>query len=285
MISFAVRNLKVFFRDKSSVFFSLLSVFIIIGLYALFLGNVWSSGFKEIGNIRFLMDSWMMAGLLAVTTVTATMGAFGIMVEDETKKYNKDFYSSPLSRSALTMGYLLGSFVISVIMSIVALVLIEIYIVLAGGSLLSIAAFAEVILLVLLSAFSNTAMLFFITSFFKSQNAFATASTIIGTVIGFLTGIYIPIGSLPSAVQLVIKVFPPSHAAVLFRQIIMAAPLSTGFAGAPAQALAQFKTAMGVSFDFGGTTITPLISIVVLLLAAVVFCLLALWRVKRKRKG
>ena len=33
------RNLKVFFRDRSSVFFSLLAVFIIIALYAVFLGD------------------------------------------------------------------------------------------------------------------------------------------------------------------------------------------------------------------------------------------------------
>ena len=38
MSSFAIRNLKVFFRDKSAVFFSLLSVFIIVGMYALFFG-------------------------------------------------------------------------------------------------------------------------------------------------------------------------------------------------------------------------------------------------------
>lgn len=36
MINLAVRNLKIFFRDKSSVFFSFLSVIIIIGLYVLF---------------------------------------------------------------------------------------------------------------------------------------------------------------------------------------------------------------------------------------------------------
>ncbi|HCD44303.1 MAG TPA: ABC transporter, partial [Lachnoclostridium sp.] len=37
---FIERNLKLFFRDRSAVFFYLLSVFIIIGLYALFLGDV-----------------------------------------------------------------------------------------------------------------------------------------------------------------------------------------------------------------------------------------------------
>ena len=34
MILFAKRNLKVYFRDKGSVFFSILSVLIVIGLYA-----------------------------------------------------------------------------------------------------------------------------------------------------------------------------------------------------------------------------------------------------------
>jgi multidrug/hemolysin transport system permease protein len=46
MRAFTVRNLKVFFRDKSSVFFSLLSAIIIIGLYVLFLGDVGRAAFR-----------------------------------------------------------------------------------------------------------------------------------------------------------------------------------------------------------------------------------------------
>ncbi len=284
MSSFAIRNLKVFFRDKSAVFFSLLSVFIIVGMYALFLGDVWAQGYAQIDNIRFLMDSWMMSGLLAVTTVTATMGAFGIMVEDETKKYIKDFRSSPLKRSSITMGYLISSFVIAVIMSMVALCVIEVYIVLNGGTLLSFLSILKVFALIVLSAFSNTAMLFFIASFFKSQNAFTTASTIIGTMIGFLTGIYLPIGSLPTTVQLVVKLFPPSHAAALFRQVIMAAPLTSAFVGAPVGAAAEFKNMMGVTFEFGGKTLAPWISVTVLLLTAVAFIILTWLRMSRKRR-
>ena len=91
MIGFAKRNIKLFFRDKSAVFFSLLAVFIIIGLYALFLGDVWTSSLSELGeSAEVLMSSWIMAGLLAVTSVTTTMGAFGIMVDDRIKKIDKD---------------------------------------------------------------------------------------------------------------------------------------------------------------------------------------------------
>ena len=36
MLNFTQRNLKVFFRQKSAVFFSLLGVILVIGLYVLF---------------------------------------------------------------------------------------------------------------------------------------------------------------------------------------------------------------------------------------------------------
>ena len=97
MLTFAQLNLKLFFRDKSAVFFSLLAVFIIIGLYALFLGDVWTDSLSDLANARQLMDSWIMAGLLAVTSITTTMGAFGVMVDDRSKKIDKDFASELLA--------------------------------------------------------------------------------------------------------------------------------------------------------------------------------------------
>ena len=51
MILFAKRNLKLFFRDKSSVFFSLLAVLIVIGLYAFFLGNQLVNSFDNVSGI------------------------------------------------------------------------------------------------------------------------------------------------------------------------------------------------------------------------------------------
>ncbi|MDF2836474.1 MAG: transporter, partial [Paenibacillus sp.] len=77
MIVIAKRNLKLFFRDRTAVAMSFLSVFIILGLYVLFLGNTLKSNLPDAPGIQFLLDSWVMAGILAVTTVTSTLGAFG----------------------------------------------------------------------------------------------------------------------------------------------------------------------------------------------------------------
>src|SRR4030042_6548489 len=98
IINLIKRNLKLFFRDRTAVFFSLLAVFIIIGLFVVFLGNMMVKNFKELlgDNARFTVDSWVMAGLLSVTSITTTMGAFGTMVEGKAKKISKAFLSAPI---------------------------------------------------------------------------------------------------------------------------------------------------------------------------------------------
>lgn len=284
MIGFAKRNLKLFFRDKSAVFFSLLAVFIIIGLYALFLGDVWTGGMEGVTEVRVLMDTWIMAGLLAVTSVTTTMGAFGVMVDDKAKKISKDFASSPVGRVRLAGGYIVSSYTVGVIMTLVALVLVQIYILIEGGDFMGILPFMRVVGLVLLTALTNTALVLFLVSFFRSANAFATASTILGTLIGFVTGIYLPVGQLPDAVQWVVKLFPVSHAAVLFRQVMMAGPLETSFAGAPAAAADEFKELVGVTFKFGDTVFPAYGSVLILVGTAAVFYALAVWNLSRKRR-
>jgi multidrug/hemolysin transport system permease protein len=285
MIAFSTRNLRVFFRDKTSVFFSLMAVFIIIGLYVLFLGDVWTNSIQGLGGVRYLMDSWIMAGLLAVTSVTTTMGAFGIMVEDKAKKISKDFYSSPIRRSSLTSGYILSSYIIGAIMTLITLLLAELYIVAYGGAFLSLTALLKVIGLILLSTLSSTSMILFIVSFFKSNNAFATASTIIGTMIGFLTGIYLPVGQLPDAVQWIVKVFPVSHAAALLRQVMMEDALAKTFAGAGSGTVEDFKALMGVTLKFGDIPAAVITSVAILVGSAAIFFLLSLMNLSRKRKS
>lgn len=284
MIGFGIRNLKVFFKDKSAVFFSLLAVFIIIGLYALFLGDVWVSSMTELTGVRKLMDNFIVAGLLAVTSVTTTMGAFGIMVEDNAHKISKDFVASPIKNTSIVGGYVFSSVIIGIVMSLVTLVIAEIYIVLNGGTVMAIIDIIKVLGLIVLSTITNTAMVFFVVSFFRSLNAFSTASSIIGTLIGFVTGVYLPIGQLPESVQWVIKLFPTSHAAALFRQVMMADPMASSFEGAPVEAIAEFKQTMGVTFQFGDTTVSPMTSIIILVATAIVFYLLSILNISRKRK-
>lgn len=285
MIPITTRNVKIFFRDKSAVFFSLLGVLIVIALYVLFLGDTMVQNLKgQPGNVRFLMDSWIMAGTLAIASITTSMGAFGVMVEDRAKKIFKDFSASPLSRRSLAGGYIASSFIIGTIMSLLTLIFAEIYIVASGGALLSPIAFVKMFLCILLSVLSSSSMVYFLISFFSSQNAFSTASAVISSMIGFLTGVYMPIGFLPPAVGFIVKVFPVSHAALLMRYIMMEAPMQQVFQGAPAEVVREFQHSFGLSFSYGGTDASILASILVLVATTLLFYGLTIWNLSRKRK-
>lgn len=285
MIAFTKRNNKVFFRDRSAVFFSLLASFIIIGLYVLFLGDIYTSDYEEFKNARQMMDHWVMAGLLATTSVTVTMGAFSIMVCDKVQKIRKDFYASPIDRKNLAGGYVFSALIIGFIMSVVTFIWAELYIIINGGDILKLSAILKVLFIILIADFTNASMVFFITSFFSSNSAFSTASTVIGTLIGFITGIYLPIGMLPKAVQWVIKLFPTSHAASLMRQVMMEDTLSGAFKGAPQEYLAEFNHMFGITYQFGGHELNGTGSILILLASGAVFFFLAVINLSRKTKG
>lgn len=284
MLNFAQRNLRVFFRQKSAVFFSLLGVFIVIGLYVLFLGDVWVSNLSEVPEAKALMGSWIIAGIVSITPVTTSMGAFEAMVQDKSRKLSRDFAASPVKRWKLVGGYVLSAYAVALLMSLLALLLGELYILSCGGEIMPLPALLKTLLILPLSTLAASSLVFFLVSFFESSAAFSTASSVIGTLIGFVTGIYLPIGSVPGAVQWVVKLFPVSHAGALLRQVMMETPMEQSFAGAPLSAVREFQEAMGVTYTYGDWTAGPWLHIAVLAGTAAVFFLLAWWNVARKKK-
>ena len=277
MISMLKRNIRLYFRDKTNMFFSMLSVMIIIVLFALFLGQGnWGSD-----EIR---DSWLMAGVLAVASLTTALGAFSVMVEDKVNKIYKGFYASPIKRSHIAAAYMLSPFIVSVIMTIITAFVFGAYIILTGGNMPGGIKLLQLFGLVLLSSVSVTAIICFIISFLKTNSTYGTISTIVGTLAGFLMGIYIPVGNLPVAVQTVIMLFPPAHAAKLFRQILMEKPLEVAFKNAPSDIvpnLESIKETLGVVFKLGTFEITPVISIAFLSITAIVFFGLSVMKIRK----
>jgi len=281
------RNLWVFFRDRSAVFFSFLSVIIIIALYALFLADTQVKSLVsmvgDIDGIRFLVDSWIMGGLLAVNTVTVSLGALAVMVQDQENKAMRDFMTAPIRRTTIVLSYIISAIIIGVVITVVGLVVMEIYIVIAGGEMLSMAAMAKTMGVLLLCVINSTAILFFITSFVRSSTAFSTVSTITGTMIGFLAGIYVPIGVLPQGVQYVIEIFPTSHGAVMLRQLFMEAPLAKVFENAPPEVLEEYNKVFGVQFYVDGEPLSNQLMILYLSVVTIVFILLSIWRVRKMK--
>ena len=284
MISFVSRNLKVFFRDKMAVFFSLLAVLIVLGLYIFFLGDVWVDSFPNIKGVKNLMNCWIIAGLIGVTSVTANMGAFGTMIEDKSKNKIKDFYVSPIKKSKIVGGYIISSFIVGSMMSVVTLIISQIYLVYSGVDVLNFKELTEVFLIILMTSLSNSAMILFIVSLFSSEKAFSTASTIVGTLIGFITGIYLPISMLPDSVQIIVKLFPTSHGISILRQIFMKKQMDISFADVPTNYINEFKESMGVVYYINDKLVSNTTSVFILIASTIIFFFLAVLILYKKKK-
>lgn len=284
MISFVSRNLKVFFRDKTAVFFSLLAVLIVLGLYIFFLGDVWIDSFPNIKGVKNLMNCWIIAGLIGVTSVTANMGAFGTMIEDKSKNKIKDFYVSPIKKSKIVGGYIISSFIVGSMMSVVTLIISQIYLAYSGVDVLNFKELTEVFLIILMTSLSNSAMILFIVSLFSSEKAFSTASTIVGTLIGFITGIYLPISMLPDSVQIIVKLFPTSHGISILRQIFMKKQMDISFADVPTNYINEFKESMGVVYYINDKLVSNTASVFILIASTIIFFFLAVLILYKKKK-
>ncbi len=285
MIGMLKRNLRIYFRDKSAVFFSLFGALLIIALYVLFLGDTMleSIEYDNVSGLAFIMNSWVMGGLIAAATMTTGMGAYGVMVNDEANKNYQDFYASPIKKSKIIGAYLLDSICISTIMTSISFILAEVYIVANDGEWLSLLQFLQVFGVILLTVLSSSAIVCFICTFLKSSQAYSGCSILIGSTIGFLVGAYIPIGDLPKAVQNVLSFLPFTHAAALLRQILTKVPIETGFVNAPPEIIDRFKEQLGITIKIGDTVCNTAVQLGIIGGTALLFYLLSLLRISRRR--
>lgn len=137
------RNLRVFFRDRVGVFFSLLSALILIALYALFLGGIQVDSLEARfptapdADVRWFVNSWVFAGITMITTLTTSIAALGVFVDDNVSGRFRDFIVSPIRRTHLILGYMIAGFTVSVVMTSIIIAIGQVYLLTQGDELLS----------------------------------------------------------------------------------------------------------------------------------------------------
>ena len=267
-----------FIRDKAQVFFSLLSVFVVLGLYVLFLQKTQLDSLETVvplsTEMKVMVNECMISGLLSIIAMTTTLGAFGTYVNDLEAKKNVDLLTTELPRASIQLSYLTSSSIIGFLLTFIAFLSGQLFLVFSGGSWLEWFDFVKVTGIIMLTVLLSSAMNLFIILFIKSQTAFATASTIVGTLIGFLCGVYIPIGFLPDFVQKIILFFPVSHTTVLFRSVFMEDSLNDVFP--TAELKEEFMRDFGVQYEWGGTIVEPWMSLAFISAAMLLFGLVSI---------
>lgn len=290
------RNFLIYLRDKSAVFFSFMAMLIVIGLAAVFLGGINVDEIVELLNTyggprdkavdleraEYLVKMWTIAGILIVNSVTISLTTIGNMVQDNVENRLASFYVAPVKRILIALGYIISAVIVTTIMCIITLIVAEGYIYLGGGEILGMVDTLKIIGLIVLNAVIYSFIIYLLALFVKSSSAWSGISTIVGTLVGFVGAIYLPMGSLPENVGNVLKYMPFIHGAGLMRDIFTREAIATTFDGLRPEVIDGYKEAMGITIIMNDKIVSPYFQMAFLLGCGII-ALAAAALVLRKR--
>lgn len=240
--------MMLYFRNRSGVIFSLLGALISFVLYLVFLKKGISSNWVGISHKNQLLDTWLISGTLAITGITTTLTALSQMVKDKEQHVLEDLSLTDAGPMSIRFGYLLSATLIGIIMQLIMLVLMGLYFNVTDKISFQMSQVVPTLGIMVLSAILATLVNAILVNRLKSVDSFGRLTTIIGTASGFLVGTYIPIGSLPTFAQTIMKVTPGSYIASLYRQVLMNDTIKDTFQ--QESAVRYFNRLMGVQIKW-----------------------------------
>ncbi|AOS72150.1 ABC transporter permease [Streptococcus gordonii] len=254
MFELISRNRKVYTRDRLAFFMSFLSVIILILVYQVFLGQLQIDAIKEaLGSDTASSDTikmvnyWLISGLTTIISMTSTLGAFGVMVSDKEKKLSEDFKVSPISNFKVELSYAIFAILFGIILTMFSCVFaIGIFNGLSSLLDYSVMDYLKIFGIVSLSTVLSAAIVLPILAFIRTSSAFTTLSTIVGTFIGFISGVYLSIGSVGETLQQVMTWFPMTQVNALLKQVLMKDSIAQVFDSAPSSVVNEYKESYGV---------------------------------------
>lgn len=225
------RNIRVYGKNKTVVFFSLLTQIIILGLYLLFLRVNYVEGIKSgMGDlagllssedIDSLVNSWLVCGVIGTSVITVALNTLAVIVNDRQQKISNDYSASPVKGYTVVLSYFTSTVITSFVMSAVLLSAGFIFVCAGNDLTFKIEQILSMYGVTALGTISATTVLMFIVSFIKRSSTFSSFGLMISTGIGFIIGAYIPVAQFSESIQTIVNLVPGSQVAGMMRNILM----------------------------------------------------------------
>lgn len=222
------RNCLLFLRSKATFFFSLFSSLVMIVLYFLFIAKLYAQGFNEAAGIEltsnqlyFAIYSQMIMGVLVINSVSLAIGVFTFMAQDLEKRKVDAFLLAKIKPSSLILSYLFSSIVISFAINFLTFALSVIIIGAATTFWIGAGTFFYLVGALIVITLISCAVMLLITILVRTSAAIGVINGIMGTILGFLCGIYMPYTNLGSAAKYVGSCLPFTHMTIWMKQIVL----------------------------------------------------------------
>ena len=229
LLAFTQRSVRLFLRDKATVFFSFLSTLILVALYFLFIGKNYADGITAmVGGllsdqaVYAVVYAQMMVGVLVLNSLSLSIGAFSLIAHDFERRRVDSFLLTPLRPAALLLAYYAGGFLVSFVLNTFTWLLSLVLIGLVSGYWVSLGCALAVTGILLFASLVSCSLMLLFTALVKSSAAIGTFSGVAGTFFGFLCGIYMPYELLGTGVQFFGSILPFTHITIWLKQIVLA---------------------------------------------------------------
>jgi multidrug/hemolysin transport system permease protein len=282
------RNIKLFLRDKVTVFFSFLSVLILLLLYFLFIARNYVSVFADApiteSQKYFLIYTHVIAGVLILNGVSLSLGAFSVITGDFAGRKTEAFLLTPTKPLTIMLAYytagLLSVIVLNSVMYVAAMLAISAF----TGVWFGVGVFFYAYAAVILSSVVATGIMMLFVVLVKSQAALGVLTGVLGTFLGFVCGIYMPFAAMASGVTVFSSFLPFSHFTVWLKGILLTDGYNT--LGLPADMSELFNTNLGAyNIGFAGTDAPLWLMLLLSMVLTVGLLILSAYLLNRRLKN
>lgn len=228
------RNLLLFFKDKQSILFSLLTSMIVLALYLLFLKdtfvNAMDSAINQFPGLSSLIDKndkdmfanlILLTGILGSAMITVPYNCLITLVKDRENKVDYDILATPLKRGQIIFSYFISAALSSVILTSIILAVGLVIICMHGDIYLGIIDILKAFGVVALGSISATSIFMIVVLFLKSVSASGAFFGLLSAASGFIIGAYIPISQFSEAIQTICNIFPASQITIVLRNVLI----------------------------------------------------------------
>jgi len=276
------RHLRVFWRDRLTVFFSLLAPVSLWGLFVIFLRKQYADVVQTAipgsshADAYGLVDAWVFASIVTLASFTGSLGMLNSFVDDRMTGRFSDYLVTPVKRWQLGLSYVVATVTISFVISMIFLGSSQLWALGFDQATMSWAQVGKALWTIALACLIFSAFNTFIVTFLGSQGAFNGYAITMGTAIGFLAYCYVPPSGLSTLINNVLGVLPFAETASIIRDPMMAPAtdriLSLLFTGdVQNQARSAVQHDLGVTLTVNGSLMSEWLVVVILAGLFIVF--------------
>ena len=286
------RNLRVFWRDRLTVFFTVLGPLIVFVLFGVFLrkqtAQLIQRGVPGASNADAygMCDAWVFASVVSLSCFTGSLGMLMAFVDDRTTGRFSDYLVTPVKRSQLATSYVISTLTVSFAISTIFLAFSQVWALGFSDAMMNVTQILQGLAAIFLACFIYSAMNMLIVTFLGSQGAMGGYSITMGTAMGFVAYCFVTPQGLAAWVNNSLAMLPFAETASLIRHPMMRpatdriiSPLATQ--DLQDQARDALMNNLGVTLTVDGHELSIWLIVTILVVLALIFAVLVGFRMDR----